>query len=61
MGGGEGIILKSISDLDFEGSVSLVGGTTGSTGGGREEREEDTAMVVVVVELVIERGVEDDG
>lgn len=60
MGGGDGIILKSISDFDFDGSASLTGGTTGSAGGGREERDEDTAGVVVVVELVTERGVEED-
>lgn len=53
MGGGEGIILKSMSDFDFEGSVSLVGGTTGSAGGGREERDDVTAVVVAAVELVI--------
>ena len=62
MGGGEGIILKSISDFDFEGSASLTGGTTGSAGGGRDEREEeDATVVVVVVELETERGAEEVG
>ena len=31
VGGGEGIILKSIRDLDFDGSVSFEGGTTGGS------------------------------
>ena len=54
VGGGEGIILKSMSDFDLDGLTSFTCGTTGSTGGwGREERdgtaEEEEGLVVAVV------------
>lgn len=54
-----------MSDFDFDGSVSFVGGTTGGSVGGVSEREEVVAagvvlaVEVVAVELVTERGVED--
>ena len=55
VGGGEGIILKSMRDLDLDGSVSLVGGTTGSAGGGREEG----VVVVTEGEALMEEEVEE--
>ena len=49
VGGGEGIILKSISDFDFDGSTSLTCGTTGSAGGWGSETELVEAVVPATV------------
>lgn len=49
MGGGDGIILKSMSDFDLDGSASLTCGTTGSAGGGRETEGEEEPIVAVVL------------
>ena len=55
VGGGEGIILKSMSDFDLDGSVSFTAGTTGSGGGGRErEGEEELEVAEVLMPLGIE-------
>lgn len=68
VGGGDGIILKSMSDLDLDGSASLTCGTTGSAGGGKErdgEEEELVAAMVLVVppgrEVAREEEVEEGG